>query len=945
MKTLTLVFILGPLVLTEAFLIKVPTTVTTSRIAPVGWVHVQKLLLPLFENVCEESSDPTVVRLNEEFKLDPTLGNYLKPDVIDNLLNLKSTKGLLGKGQIFTEYNSDHLDELKAVFDVLYYANDFNTFYKAACWARQSLNCGLFVDAVYLAILNRRDTEKISVPPPYELLPNYFIRKDFIIKASSLIRGEEITTDTVRNEGNAYILDVNYTTNFYDDSDVNLAYFHEDVGLNSYYFLTKLKNCRWLNDNGSVKNNGQYIYHTLKQLNARYNLERYANGLPELVGIDWDYLNESPYDPMLIYSNGNSFSERMSINNNNDLITVLKNMESNLPAVVMHMRDNGYNKSEILNHLMDILVKDERSYENLALQVLSGSDSDSYSVLKHYMTTVRDPIFWKLNKKIVDMVDNALSILPTYTRNQLYFPGVEVQNIEVKKMTTSFDSFEFDVTDALKTESDEIKFQIKMSQNRLNHKPFAVKINVASLVAQKALIKIFIGPKVMPGELAKKKNLFMLLDCFEASLKIGSNVVTRTSNEMTDFSEDLISQDVVYKKVLDTEFGIDALPLKSVSSQIKFPSRLALPKGTSTGLPLQVFVFIAPYIKANIGGSRTNVELNSDAIFSPGYPLDLDIEIQDLFNLPNALVKDIIITHKSESLNIDGKPGNNYKDGVNNKLWQKDEIDYVNQNNLLGLAERPAFTKKTFDYKSKKNQYGKRPDYSNKFTEKDKEIKINEQNLDKNDAISEVNPEPENMEIINNIYITPEMSRKVELDTDENLRNGYKFLLDKDEMNNIIHKEVNEEYNIKNKFIPSNDKDVSYKVVVDKDDLNNILHKEVNEEYNIKNKLIPSNDKDVSYKVVVDKDDLNNILHKEVNEEVKSKFNKYEKDTKVDKDIENIKVVHVYVDKDDKNDITNQKWTENNVKPHGLLGMPGKRFSNFFNIVFEPQKLDDKVYV
>ncbi|XP_061379353.1 arylphorin subunit alpha-like isoform X1 [Danaus plexippus] len=914
MKTLTLVFILGLLVLSDAFLIKVPTTAGTSRIAPVGWVHVQKLLLPLFENVCEESQDPTVVRLNEEFKLDPKLGNYLKPDVIDNLLNLKATKGLLEKGQIFTEYKSGHLDELKAVFDVLYYANDFNTFYKAACWARQNLNCGLFVDAVYLALLSRRDTEKISIPPPYELLPNYFVRKDFIIKASSLIRGEEITTDTVRNEGNAYILDVNYTTNFYDDSDVNLAYFHEDVGLNSYYFLTKLKNCRWLNENGSVKNNGQYIYHTLKQLNARYNLERYANGLPELVGIDWDYLNESPYDPMLIYSNGNSFSERMSINNDNELINVLKNMESNLPAVVMHMfkylqRDNGYNKSEILNHLMEILVKDERSYENLALQILSDSDSDSYSVLEHYITTLRDPIFWKLNKKIIDMVDNALSILPTYTRNQLYIPGVEVQNVEVKKMITSFDNFEFDVTDALKTESDEIKFHVKMSQNRLNHKPFTFKINVASLVAQKALIKIFIGPKVMPGELAKKKNLFMLLDCFETNLKIGSNVITRASNEMTDFSEDLISQDIVYKKVLDTEFGIDALPLKSVTSQIKFPSRLALPKGTSTGLPLQVFVFIAPYIKANVGGSRTNVELNSDAIFSPGYPLDLDIEIQDLFNLPNALVKDIIITHKSESINIDNKPGNNYNDGVNNRLWQKDEIDYVNnQNSLLALAERPAFTKKTFDYKSKKNQYGKRPDYSNKYSEKDKEIKTNEQNLDKNDAISEVNPEPENMEIINNIYITPEISRKVELDTDESQGNGYKFLLDKDEMYNVIHKEVNEDYNMKNKFIPRNEKDVSYKVVVDKDD-------------------------------------LNNILHKEVNEEVKSKLNKYEKDSKVDRDIEDKKVIHVYVDKDDKIDNSNQKWTENDVEPHGPLGMPGKKFSNIFNIVFEPQKLDDKVYV
>lgn len=105
----------------------------------------------------------------------------------------------------------------------------------------------------------------------------------------------------------------------------------------------------------------------------------------------------------------------------------------------------------------------------------------------HYMTSVRDPLFWRLNKKIVDLVDDALKVLPSYSRSELYFPGVEVQNIEVKKMMTTFDNFMFDVTNALKTEGVDSKFVVKISQARLNHKPFSFKISVSSLVAHKKL--------------------------------------------------------------------------------------------------------------------------------------------------------------------------------------------------------------------------------------------------------------------------------------------------------------------------------------------------------------------------------------------------------------------------------------------------------------------------
>ncbi|XP_045774466.1 arylphorin subunit alpha-like [Maniola jurtina] len=903
MKGVTVFFISVLCLQIQGYLIKVPTSTTNTKLATGGWVHIQKLLLPLFENVCEESTKPTIVRLSEDFKLDPSSGIYLNPEVLSNFQNLKATKGLLAKGEIFTEYNPDHLNELKVIYELLYYARDFDTFYKAACWARQNVNCGLFVDAIYLAILNRRDTEKVSLPAPYEILPNYFIKKDFVIKASSLIRGETVSlSDSVRNEGNAYVLDVNYTTSF-DDTDDKLAYFHEDIGLNSYYFLTKLNYLPWLN-NSQRKSYGQQMYHIMKQMMARYNLERYSNGLPELNGISWNDINESNFDPMLIYSNGNDFSQRMSANiSNTEILTSLTNIEGNLQAVVLHMykylqRDGGYSKYDIMDQLMEILVTSERSYLNLALELVNddGLLSRYPSVLEHYITSARDPFFWKLKKKIVDLVDTALKVLPSYSRNELYFPGVDVQNIEIKKMMTTFDNFKFDVNSALKTEGEESKFEVKICQPRLNHKPFSFKISVSSLVAQKALVKIYLGPKVMPGELVESKNLFMLLDSFEVNLKIGSNVLSRASNEIANLSEDFLTLESLYKLVLDAEFGVDALPLKPVWSQIGFPSRLILPKGTSEGLPLHVFVFIAPYVKATIGGSRTNMDLNTDAILSPGYPLDLNIEIQQLFNLPNAMIKEISITHKSESTSYN-KPANSYNS--NSRVWPTDDQESDVPSGPLYLSARPEFTKRTFDYKSKNNQYGKKTDYAAKRgnynsyqNKKPEQVKIEAEDK------TNVSTEPEKIEVVYNV------SKKINTDHD----------VSKD---NIIHKvELDKVKDTKNSFKSDNFENDFEKVVDIKG--HDIKGKTEPDTMDVVNKIYISRDLEHEVPAINDDETVNRVFLYD-----KDHIDKILLDTKPDgNDFE--KVIEI---------------TNSNVKPHGLLTMPKRK--NVLNIFLKPLKIFD----
>lgn len=221
----------------------------------------------------------------------------------------------------------------------MYAAKDFETFYNVAAWARQNVNCGLFIDAIYSVVLHRRDTVKIVLPPPYEILPNYFIKKDLIEKASLLLSGNELTiSNDIHAEGNTYTIDANYTTDLTDNVDESmLAYFLEDIGLNSYNFLKRLQNSQWIK-NGYSNRFGDYCYHYIKQLIARFNLERYANGFPEIESISLNDVYKN-YDSKLIYSNGHEFPERISGENMENLqeFVLLKSIEDNLGVVVANL--------------------------------------------------------------------------------------------------------------------------------------------------------------------------------------------------------------------------------------------------------------------------------------------------------------------------------------------------------------------------------------------------------------------------------------------------------------------------------------------------------------------------------------------------------------------------------------------------------------------------------
>lgn len=576
------------------------------------------------------------------------------------------------------------------------------------------------------------------------------------------------------------------------------------------------------------------------------------------------------------------------------------------------------------------------------------------------MTTLRDPVFWKLNKLVVNIVDNALKVLPTYTRSELYFPGIELVGIDVKKISTYFDYFQFDVTDALKSTTT-TTFQVKIGQSRLNHKPFTAKLNITSLVTQKGLIKIFLGPKTPPGDLVAYKNMFVLLDSFECSFKKGINAISRSSDEMSHLATDFTSLKSLRKNVVDAEFGLDSLPLRGVESMLGFPSRLIVPRGTEDGLPLQIFVFIAPFVKITPRSMfmPSNMEFNSE-VLSPGFPFDLSITDAQLFELPNALIKEILVTHKGAKITDNG--GTSEK----NNWQQSTGQDYSGKEN------------KPFDYKSKKAQYGKKTDYDytakkgdySKY--KNPDFSSTTESIDKGDVVNYITKNKvDQVEIRDdNIIEKGNFDKDTILDTNEKKVDFNEYILIPKVSNGDNNEMVGQVDLNKNNFFVNKDYDTDLentiyktKSTLDYDDNKMLGQIDVNKDVHVDNgKKMVDFDKQVNVpthkyanKANIDNDSVDKLdLNKEVVVHIDTNNNTVDFDKKIPIHREGID--EIKVKRDDKSDVTKTNTKEFFVidpvddNKYPLLGPTGPKYRkpSIYDYLVHPNYYDDyfdeKVY-
>lgn len=121
------------------------------------------------------------------------------------------------------------------------------------------------------------------------------------------------------------------------------------------------------------------------------------------------------------------------------------------------------------------------------------------------------------------MIFRYKTLLNRYTKNELEFSGVKIENVEIDKLYTYFDTRDYMVNNLIDVASmkDSRSFNIKAWQYQLNYKPFTYKFAINSEKSTKAVMRIFLGP-AMEGEkyddysyLLHYYQYFFMLDEFE----------------------------------------------------------------------------------------------------------------------------------------------------------------------------------------------------------------------------------------------------------------------------------------------------------------------------------------------------------------------------------------------------------------------------------------------
>lgn len=707
MRSLVVLVILGgAIALTSAKLPLKPAKLPKSDLAE--FLQKQQVILEVFQHVHQNDTQNKLYADSESIDWTTLAEWYEDPTIVSDFVK-RQQLGLLARGEEFSVLKKPHIEEAITLFRLLHQAENWDTFYKVLVWARFHVNEGVFIYATTVAVLHRPDMEGIVLPAPYEIYPYYFFNSETIQDAQThKMQGFPTTKKGV--SASELIIESNYTGwNKRSNPEQVLSYFTEDVGLNAWYFYFHIDYPFWIDSKDSIFKNrrGEVYLHTHAQLLARYYIERLSNGLGKIPQFSWHVPFRTGYNPELAYYKGSSFPMRnnyYSTYNEETYYSIekLEGLENRVKFAIDHSfytLPNGtiidISKPENIEYFADLYkttpYKNDNKFFGL-LEVLGrtllGTAIENYStddylpsVLEHFETSLRDPAFYQLYGRLIGYYLQWKGRLDAYTSDDIGFEGVEIESVDLDRLTTYFDTFDSDITNAVDIEpitvTPESKgpsgkfakkttktttpttpedFLIKARQWRLNHLPFTLKLTVTSPKVQKAFVKIFLGPKFDEAgneiDINENRENFYEIDKYVVDLKLGRSIISRSSNQFTMYSNDRTTYYELYKSVMSAVGGEGDLPVNFSESVCGFPQRLMLPKGKKTGLPIQLFVIITEYrspsrwVIQKDWFSSSNCRRDIDAR-SLGFPLDRDIDETNWYT-PNMKYIETAIYHKSE---------------------------------------------------------------------------------------------------------------------------------------------------------------------------------------------------------------------------------------------------------------------------------------------------------
>ncbi|CAG4951791.1 unnamed protein product [Colias eurytheme] len=668
----------------------------------------QFFILKLLNHILEPVTYKEIIDIGQRFSIEENVDFYMKKDVVKQFLNNMKT-GFLPRGEVFTLHVDRQLKEVVNMFHMLYYAKDFDTFIKTACWMRMYLNEGMFVYALTVAVRHREDCKGIVLPPPYEIYPYYFVRADVIQKAYLLKMKKGILDGSLshfygikKTDKDVYIIDENVFDQRVNMNDEDrLRYFTEDIGLNTYYYYFHVDYPFWMKDDTFntkfINRRWEMTMYVYQQILARYYLERLSNGLGDIPVLSWNRPIRKGYWPWLMMSNGAHFPTRFNDHiivkdNNIGFTNLVETYEQIINEAIikgfieidgirydLKKADDVEKLSKLVYGAVDRFdVKTDHieayRYMLIMMKSIVGLNTwftDKYfvvpTVLDIYQTALRDPVFYQLQKRLSYSFLLFKSRLPSYTHEDVYFPGVKIENVVVNKLLTYFDDYLMDMTNAVILNEDELKksksdMTFFVRKRRLNHQQFKVSFDVVSDKTADCIVRIFLGPKEdhlgRLIDINQNRYNFVELDTFYYKINTGKNTIVRDSKDMHNVVGDRMRTKDFWNKLSGVTDYKDLYFKDLKNYHTGFPTRLLLPKGRVGGMDMLLYIIVTPlrlvdnvdmnifeqYRKDNFVDFRSTVLLDRMPL---GFPFDRVIDVTKFFT-PNMKFVDVKIYHKAQ---------------------------------------------------------------------------------------------------------------------------------------------------------------------------------------------------------------------------------------------------------------------------------------------------------
>ncbi|XP_029048952.1 allergen Cr-PI-like [Osmia bicornis bicornis] len=517
----------------------------------------QQDCIQLLQKITQDIPNPQLQNFGETYDIESNAHYYDNPIIVKYYAGVVRAGLVQPKGTMYSNSISQLRKEVALLYRILLDAKDYPTFLKTAAWARVRVNEGQFVKAVAAAILTRKDTQGVILPPTYEILPQYHLDARIIQEAQE-IGFQQAIQQSIQN----ILIPVNSSATLAHEEQ-QLSYFTQDVGLASYYNYVNLASYileseqqeqqqkqqqqkqplgqeqyqqqivgKYLQQGAQDQQNtighgAQYLY-LHQQLLAHYELNRLSNGLCPIPYTDWTNV-KNLYQPHLRTLNGLEFPGRPDN-------LQLKPQKSNLIKSVMTLEqrlmeaiDSGHvitpqgiflslYQPQGMNILGDLIEGCGRSVnpryygslQAVARKLLGNAPEVENvwdytpSALELGQTAVHDPAFYQLYKKVMRLYKQYQQSLPPYQSTDLILPGVTIQNVDVSQLITLFTNYFIDLDavtvqrpdQTMQQQQDTVQQHVKAHLKRLDHHPYQYQVIVHSeQQVANAVVRVYLGPK------------------------------------------------------------------------------------------------------------------------------------------------------------------------------------------------------------------------------------------------------------------------------------------------------------------------------------------------------------------------------------------------------------------------------------------------------------------